>query len=91
MEHPPFAKLIIAGGIEIFGDNPWGWRMPAVILSTIALIAFYDICRKLGGSHKTAFLATMFLGLENLMFIHSGMAMLDIYVVVFTIFAFWFT
>ncbi len=90
MEHPPFAKLIIAGGIEVFGDNPWGWRMPAVILSTIALIAFYDICRKLGGSHKTAFLATMFLGLENLMFLHSGMAMLDIYVVVFTIFAFWF-
>ena len=90
VEHPPFAKLIIAGGIEIFGDNPWGWRMPAVILSTIALIAFYDVCRKLGGSNKTAFMATFFLGLENLMFIHSGMAMLDIYVVVFTIFAFWF-
>ena len=90
VEHPPFAKLIIAGGIEVFGDNPWGWRMPAVILSTIALIAFYDICRKLGGSNKTAFLATMFLGLENLMFLHSGMAMLDIYVVVFIIFAFWF-
>jgi hypothetical protein len=89
VEHPPLAKLIIAGGIEVFGDNPWGWRMPAVILSTIALIAFYSICRKLGGSHKTAFLATMFLGLENLMFLHSGMAMLDIYVVVFTIFAFW--
>ena len=90
VEHPPLAKLIIAGGIELFGDNPWGWRMPAVILSTVALIAFYDICRKLGTSHKTAFLATLLLGTENLMFIHSGMAMLDIYVVVFTIFAFWF-
>lgn len=55
VEHPPLAKLIIAGGIEIFGDNPWGWRMPAVILSTVALIAFYDICRKLGTSHKTSF------------------------------------
>jgi hypothetical protein len=90
VEHPPLAKLIVAGGIELFGDNPWGWRMPAVILSTVALIAFYDICRKLGTSHKTAFLATLLLGTENLMFIHSGMAMLDIYVVVFTIFAFWF-
>lgn len=90
MEHPPLAKLIVAGGIELFGDNPWGWRMPAVLLSTIALIAFYDICRKLGTSHKTAFLATLLLGTENLMFIHSGMAMLDIYVIVFTICAFWF-
>lgn len=90
LEHPPLAKLIIAGGIELFGDNPWGWRMPAVILSTVALIAFYDICRKLTASHKTAFLATLLLGTENLMFIHSGIAMLDIYEVVFAIFAFWF-
>ncbi|RJO62593.1 MAG: phospholipid carrier-dependent glycosyltransferase [Dehalococcoidia bacterium] len=90
VEHPPLAKLIIAGGIEIFGDNPWGWRMPAVLLSTIALIAFYDICRKLGTSHKTAFLATLLLGTENLMFIHSGMTMLDIFEVAFAIFAFWF-
>src|SRR5208283_5282913 len=90
LEHPPLAKLIIAGGMEIFGDNPWGWRLPAVILSTFALVAFYDVCRKLGTSHKTAFMATLLLGTENLTFIHSGMAMLDIYVVVFTIFAFWF-
>jgi hypothetical protein len=90
LEHPPLAKLIVAGGIEVFGDNPWGWRMPAVILSTIALVAFYDICRKLGTSHKTAFMATLLLGLENLMFIHSGLALLDIYVVVFSIMAFWF-
>ena len=89
-EQPPLGKLIIAGGIEVFGDNPWGWRMPAVILGIIALIMFYDICRKLGTSHKTAFLATMLLSVENLTFIHSGIAMLDIYVVVFTIAAFWF-
>ncbi|MCL1885413.1 MAG: glycosyltransferase family 39 protein [Dehalococcoidia bacterium] len=88
-EHPPLAKLLIAGGIELFGDNQWGWRLPEIMLSTVALAVFYDICRKLGTSHKTAFIAVMLLGLDNLMFIHSGMAMLDIYLVVFTIFAFW--
>jgi hypothetical protein len=31
----------------------------------------------------------MFLGLENLMFIHSGIAMQDIYEVIFILFAFW--
>src|SRR5271154_5185410 len=25
-EHPPLAKLIIAGGIELFGDGPIAWR-----------------------------------------------------------------
>ncbi|MCL2281269.1 MAG: glycosyltransferase family 39 protein, partial [Dehalococcoidia bacterium] len=88
-EHPPLAKLLIVGGVELFGDNQWGWRLPSVLISTVALIAFYDICRKLGTSHKTAFIATMLLGLDNLMFIHSGIAMLDIYLVAFTIFAFW--
>src|SRR5438270_10252385 len=24
-EHPQLAKLIIAGTIKLFGDNPWGW------------------------------------------------------------------
>ncbi|MCL2615566.1 MAG: glycosyltransferase family 39 protein [Dehalococcoidia bacterium] len=88
-EHPPLGKLLIAGGIELFGDNQWGWRLPEILLSTVALAVFYDICRKLGTSHKTAFIAVMLLGLDNLMFIHSGMVMLDIYLVVFTIFAFW--
>ena len=89
VEHPPLAKLIIVGGMKLFGDNPWGWRLPAVLLSTVALAAFYDICRKLGTSHKIAFIATMLLGLDNLMFIHSGLAMLDIYLVVLSLFAFW--
>ncbi|MCL2140521.1 MAG: glycosyltransferase family 39 protein [Dehalococcoidia bacterium] len=88
-EHPPLAKLIIVGGMEILGDNPWGWRLPAILLSTVSLAAFYDICRRLGTSNKTAFLATMLLGLDNLMFVHSGIAMLDVFLVVFTIFAFW--
>jgi len=90
LEHPPLAKLIITGGMFVLGDNPWGWRLPAIALSTLALTAFFSVCRKLGISKKTAFLATMLLGLDNLMFIQSGLAMLDVYLVSFTIFAFWF-
>ncbi len=26
-EHPPLGKLMIVSGMEIFGDNPWGWRI----------------------------------------------------------------
>ncbi len=28
LEHAPLAKLIIVAGIQMFGDNPWGWRFP---------------------------------------------------------------
>ena len=89
-EHPPLARLIIASGMALFGDNPWGWRLPAVILSSVSLIALYDICRRLGTSQRTALIAVLLLGTDNLMFIHSGIAMLDIYEVVFAMFAFWF-
>ena len=26
-EHPPLGKLFVVTGIELFGDNPWGWRL----------------------------------------------------------------
>jgi hypothetical protein len=90
VEHPPVAKLFIVGGMKLFGDNPWGWRIPSLLVSTIGLVLFYNICRKLGGSHRVAFIATFLLVFENLSFLHAGMAMLDEFVAFFTILAFWF-
>ena len=88
-EHPPLARLIITKSIEYVGDNPWGWRLPPVILSTIGLVLFYNICLRLSKSHRISFIATFFLAFENLYYIHGGIAMLDIYVVFFMILAFW--
>ena len=31
-EHPQLAKLVMAGGIEVFGDGPWGWRLGSLVL-----------------------------------------------------------
>src|ERR1700738_725282 len=35
-EHPQLAKLIMAGGIELFGDGPWAWRLGSLIFGSIA-------------------------------------------------------
>jgi len=88
-EHPPLARLIITKSMEYVGDNPWGWRMPPIILSTLGLVLFYDICKRLSRSNRLSFLATFFLAFENLYYIHGGMAMLDIYATFFMILAFW--
>ena len=49
-EHPQLAKLIMAGGIKLFGDNPWGWRIGSVIFGLIAIVAMYTLVRAAGGS-----------------------------------------
>ncbi len=49
-EHPQLAKLIIAGGIELLGDNPWGWRFGSVIFGLIAILAMYAVVRAVRGS-----------------------------------------
>ena len=90
VEHPPVAKVFIVTGMKLFGDNPWGWRSPSLLVSTIGLVLFYSICRKLGAGHRVAYIATFLLTFENLSFIHAGMAMLDEFVVFFMICAFWF-
>jgi dolichyl-phosphate-mannose-protein mannosyltransferase len=88
-EHPPLGKLFVIAGMLIFGDNPLGWRFFSVILSAISIVLFYFICRNLSMSKRASFLATFLLAFENLTFVFSGMAMLDVYCLTFTLAAFW--
>ena len=38
-EHPLVGKELIALGIALFGDNPWGWRLLPTLFGTLALFA----------------------------------------------------
>ena len=78
-EHPQLAKLLIAGSIKLFGDNPKGWRLPSVLFSLIALAAIYGLVVALGGSGWLAAGATAVMALDNLMLVHGRIATLDIF------------
>ena len=84
-EHPPLAKLFIVAGIDIFGDNPFGWRVPSVIFGTIGIILFFFICRRLKMSPRATNLATFLFGLETMNFLHASIAMLDVFFVTLTL------
>ncbi|MBI4186607.1 MAG: phospholipid carrier-dependent glycosyltransferase [Chloroflexi bacterium] len=88
-EHPPLAKLIITSGILSFGDNPFGWRFFSVIFGTASIMLFYLVCRRLGMSPRASSLATFLLALENLSFVMSSVAMLDVYSLTFMLASFW--
>jgi dolichyl-phosphate-mannose-protein mannosyltransferase len=82
-EHPPLGKLFIVAGIELFGDNPWGWRLFPVIFGTAIIVLFYFLCRRLNMSPNAASIATFLLALENMTFVQASVAMLDVYCLAF--------
>ena len=80
-EQTPFGKLFIVAGIKIFGDNPWGWRFFSVVFGEISIVFLYLICRRIKMSHRAALIAAFLFSFENLNFLMSGIAMLDVYAV----------
>jgi len=89
LEHPPLGKIFIAAGIDIFGDNPFGWRIFSVLFGVAAIILFYLICQKLTTNKYIPLIATFIFAFENQSFIQSSMAMLDVYSLTFMLVSFW--
>jgi len=84
-EHPPLAKLLIALSMYFLGDNAFGWRIPSVIFGSLAVLLFYLLLKKIS-THKSVPLLGVFLfSFDNLVFVHSRIATLDIFTVTFMI------
>lgn len=88
--HPPLAKLIQAGSIKIFGDVPFGWRLPSVIVGTAIIPATFILAYILFGPLTAIFASTM-IAFENLTYVMSRITMNDIFLTFFVIVSFIFT
>jgi Dolichyl-phosphate-mannose-protein mannosyltransferase len=82
-EHPQLAKLVIAGGMSVFGDNTIGWRITSVVFGAAAILLMYWLVRCAGGGPWLALGAASLASVDNLWMVHSRIAVLDIYVVPF--------
>ncbi|HEY7933699.1 MAG TPA: glycosyltransferase family 39 protein, partial [Solirubrobacteraceae bacterium] len=89
-EHPQLAKLVIAGGIRLFGDGPWGWRVGSVLFGLIAMVALYGLVRASGGSQWLGVGVVGVMGSDNLLLVHGRIGTLDIYAVSLMLVAAWF-
>lgn len=82
-EHPPLGKLLIAAGMKLYGDNPFGWRFFPVVFGTLAILAIYWLVRTAGGGSWLAVGAASLMATDNLLLVHGRIATLDIFVVTF--------
>ncbi|MBT4512711.1 MAG: phospholipid carrier-dependent glycosyltransferase [Chloroflexi bacterium] len=89
LEHPPLGKLFIAAGIDLFGDNPWGWRTFSVLFGVASIILFYLICQNLTSNRYIPLIATFIFAFENQSFVQSSVAMLDVYGLTLLLASFW--
>ncbi|UAB77507.1 phospholipid carrier-dependent glycosyltransferase [Erythrobacter sp. SCSIO 43205] len=88
-EHPLLGKALIAAGIGIAGDNPFGWRIMSLIAGTIAVGASM---RALWFASEDRFACVSFgvlLVTGFHLFVQSRIAMLDIFMVAFLAIAAW--
>ena len=88
-EHPLLGKQLIALGIQLFGDNPMGWRIMPLIAGMVALGAgmraiWHASTDRFATAAFGVLLATGFH-----LFVHSRIAMLDIFMSAFLAIAAW--
>lgn len=84
-EHPPLAKLLIALSMYVLGDNGYGWRIPSVVFGVFAVLIFYLLLKRISEYKFVPLLGAFLFSFDNLVFVHSRIATLDIFTVTFMI------
>ncbi len=81
--HPPLGMQLIAGGILLFGDDAFGWRIAGTVFGAIGIVLAYRIALALTRRRSIALLTSGLLLLDGLYFVQSRRAVLDIFGTVF--------
>ena len=89
LEHPPLAKQIMALGIALFGDTPLGWRVFSALFGTLALMGAMRAMWFASQSRAVSLLTGLFVATNFHLFLHARIAMLDVFMVAFTMLALW--
>lgn len=90
--HPPLGKWLIGAGIALFDYDPFGWRVGAAVAGTLTVALVYVLGRRLlaaemGPGHAAlgAAAGAALLGTDFLHIVHSRVAMLDVFTVLFVV------
>jgi dolichyl-phosphate-mannose--protein O-mannosyl transferase len=83
--HPPVGKWLIAGGINLFGDNEFGWRFASAVFGTLLILLVARLVHVLFYSPLLTALGAALMALDGLLLVHSRTALLDLFLTFFTL------
>lgn len=86
-EHPPLGKIMIATGMAMFGDNPFGWRFMSAVFGALTVVGVMLWTLALLESIPAALWVAVVTVLDGVVFVQSRIAMLDIFLLAFTSFS----
>ncbi|MGB8833019.1 MAG: phospholipid carrier-dependent glycosyltransferase [Candidatus Sulfotelmatobacter sp.] len=86
-EHPPLAKMLMAGAMKVAGDNPTGWRLAGAICGALTLVAVFLWTYLLLDDYALALFAAALTLLNNFLFVMARVAMLDVFYFAFVLWA----
>ena len=82
--HPFLGKALIGGGIGLFGFDPFGWRVASVVAGAIVVALTTATAGRLTRRVLPALLAGGLVAVDGLVHVTSRLALLDIFVALFT-------
>jgi dolichyl-phosphate-mannose--protein O-mannosyl transferase len=88
--HPPVGKWMIAAGIKLFGYHEFGWRISAALVGTASIVGLFYIALRLFENYFLALAAGILISADGLNLVMSRTALLDIFLMFFTLFGFLF-
>ena len=88
--HPPVGKWMIALGIKLFGYHEFGWRISAALIGTASIMMIFYIAQRLFENYFLSLSAGILMSADGLHLVMSRTALLDIFLMFFTLLAFFF-
>ena len=85
--HPPLGKWLIGIGIQIFGDNGFGWRITTALVGSLMILLVARIAHRLFRDARLTALASALMALDGLALVHSRTALLDNFLAFFILLA----
>ena len=85
VEHPPLAKLLIALGMAMFGDEPFGWRFMSTLAGSATIAGTFALARLVTGRTRAGVVAASTALLGFTVYVQARIAMLDTFMTAFLI------